>query len=376
MKWDIFCSVVDNYGDIGVCWRLARQLAAEYGFEVRLMCDDLQVFARICPRLDATAACQRAGGVEIRRWDGELHVAPAQVVLESFGCRLPEVYVEAMGRASAAPLWINFEYLSAENWVERCHGLPSRHGHLPLVTWFFYPGFTAATGGLLREAHLLRERDAFLADREVQVQYWRSLGLAPAARNLSLFCYGGAPLDAWLAELAAAPQPLRLIVPEGVANAELARWGLAVQAGSSVQHGGLSLVRIGLQDQPGYDRLLWACDMNVVRGEDSFLRALWAGRPFCWHIYPQQDGAHAAKLEAFLGRYLGEAGEGLARAAAVAFMRAWNGLDGAPDIAAAWRALQAQPAECAQFAAARAQHFAGGTDAAAGLVKFVREKLQ
>ncbi|WP_187492385.1 elongation factor P maturation arginine rhamnosyltransferase EarP, partial [Pantoea agglomerans] len=24
VTWDIFCTVVDNYGDIGVTWRLAR----------------------------------------------------------------------------------------------------------------------------------------------------------------------------------------------------------------------------------------------------------------------------------------------------------------------------------------------------------------
>ena len=28
VTWDIFCSVVDNFGDIGVTWRLARQLVA------------------------------------------------------------------------------------------------------------------------------------------------------------------------------------------------------------------------------------------------------------------------------------------------------------------------------------------------------------
>ena len=47
LSWDIFCTVVDNYGDIGVCWRLARQLAAEHGFAVRLWVDDLASFARL-----------------------------------------------------------------------------------------------------------------------------------------------------------------------------------------------------------------------------------------------------------------------------------------------------------------------------------------
>ena len=53
-QWDVFCAVVDNYGDIGVCWRLSRQLAAEHGIAVRLWVDDLKPFARLCPAVDVT----------------------------------------------------------------------------------------------------------------------------------------------------------------------------------------------------------------------------------------------------------------------------------------------------------------------------------
>jgi len=52
--------------------------------------------------------------------------------------------------------------------------------------------------------------------------------------------------------------------------------------------------------QVEFDHLLWACDLNGVRGEDSLVRALWAGKPLVWHIYPQDDDAHLAKLDAFL----------------------------------------------------------------------------
>ncbi|MBL8482012.1 MAG: elongation factor P maturation arginine rhamnosyltransferase EarP [Rhodocyclaceae bacterium] len=377
MNCDIFCAVVDNYGDIGVCWRLARQLASEYGFAVRLLCDDLQVFARICPGLDAGAARQRLAGVEICRWDQAAAMQPAGLVLETFGCRLPETYVEAMLRSGgAAPVWINFEYLSAEKWVEGCHGLPSRHPRLPLVTWFFYPGFTAATGGLLREAALLQERRQFCADAAAIARYRAALGLElrPQGQYVSLFCYDQAPLDDWLAELAAGPAAVTVVVPESVAGAALSRWGLAPQAGARAAHGALTLLRIALQDQAGYDRLLWSCDFNVVRGEDSFLRALWADRPFCWHIYPQQDGAHAAKLDAFLARYAGDTpaagGQPLAD-----FMRAWNALPAAPAVVPAWQALQAARTEAAGFAAARAEHFGSMPDAASMLVKLVQEKL-
>jgi hypothetical protein len=47
-SWDIFCRVIDNYGDIGVCWRLARQLANEYPYQIRLWVDELAALKMIC----------------------------------------------------------------------------------------------------------------------------------------------------------------------------------------------------------------------------------------------------------------------------------------------------------------------------------------
>ncbi|NWD52933.1 elongation factor P maturation arginine rhamnosyltransferase EarP, partial [Pseudomonas gingeri] len=70
-NWDIFCTVVDNYGDIGVTWRLARQLVAEHGLAVRLWVDDLRAFERLCPELDIECEQQIQEGVEVRRWSSE-----------------------------------------------------------------------------------------------------------------------------------------------------------------------------------------------------------------------------------------------------------------------------------------------------------------
>ena len=77
--------------------------------------------------------------------------------------------------------------------------------------------------------------------------------------------------------------------------------------------------------QPDYDRLLCACDLNFVRGEDSFVRAQWAAKPFVWQIYPQHDGVHAGKLDAFLQRHLAAADPSLAPEIR-GWMLAWNGL--------------------------------------------------
>ena len=149
---DIFCNVIDNYGDIGVCWRLARQLAHEQGIAVRLWVDDLSSFHRLCFEVDAAQEQQVCLGVEVRHWtDFFPRVEPAHLIIEAFACQLPTSYIEAMAAQTRQPVWINLEHLSAEDWVAGCHGLPSPHPSLPLTKYFFFPGFTPDTGGLLLE---------------------------------------------------------------------------------------------------------------------------------------------------------------------------------------------------------------------------------
>lgn len=310
MRWDLFCRVIDNYGDIGVCWRLAADLAAR-GEQVRLTVDDPSALAWMAPA--------GAAGVELRPWSDEAH-APGDVVIEAFGCDPPPAFV---ARMTNAQVWINLEYLSAEPYVERSHGLPSPQPG-GLTKWFYYPGFTPRTGGLLREPVLIAERDAF--DRGPWLAR-HGITLQSKERLLSVFAYAQAPVDALIDRLLA-QGPLRLLLTPGMPE-PAARPGLATQ-------------RLPWLSQPDYDRLLWACDFNLVRGEDSLVRALWAGAPFLWHIYPQHDNAHATKLDALLARL------GLGPDAAAVF-RAWNGLGPWPDALptawnTGWRAsLLAQP---------------------------------
>ncbi|MGV3572068.1 MAG: elongation factor P maturation arginine rhamnosyltransferase EarP [Ramlibacter sp.] len=340
MKWDLFCRVIDNHGDAGVCWRLAAELGAR-GESVRLWIDDPSPLAFMAPR--------GAPGVEVVHWTGAPpDLAPGDVVVEAFGCDPPEAFVARMAAAPAAPAWINLEYLSAEGYVERNHGLPSPVRGL--VKHFFYPGFTQRTGGLLRERDLADRRRAF--DRTA---WLRQAGVAdPAARTVSLFCYEPAALPALLAQLAAAPIATDLLVTAGRATAA-ARAALAGLA----RPGNLRVHWLPLLSQRDYDHLLWASDFNFVRGEDSVVRALLAGRPFAWQLYPQEDGAHHAKLEAFLDWLQPPAG--LAR-----LFRAWNGIAAGPlpplelaDWAAAAPAWL-QRAEALPELATTLQQFAGG----------------
>ena len=320
LLWDIFCKVIDNYGDIGVCWRLACQLAHR-GQRVRLWVDDAGPLRWMAPH-----GCP---GVEIHPWTHPLALAavtPGEVLVEAFGCEVAPEFVACCAAAASnrgqQPTWINLEYLSAESYVERSHGLPSpvmRGPGAGLTKHFFYPGFSARTGGLLREADLHQRQSRFKPDVWLQQQGVPHL---PGACRVSLFCYEPPALPELLAQWAQQPQAVQLLVAAGRGHA-------AVQAAMEYQNQKnplwnkgetLSISYLPHLTQEDFDHLLWTCDLNFVRGEDSLVRALWAGRPFVWHIYPQQDQAHHGKLTAFLDAIA-------APPSLRQFHRVWNGLD-------------------------------------------------
>jgi len=339
LSFDIFCRVIDNYGDIGVCWRLARQLAsrADCG-EIRLWTDDLASFARIAPDVAPNAATQIVEGVTILRWDDdgrsgpaskpacprissarpafrrdspgmqrpaealprpESFLYPADIVIEAFACAPPAAYVERM---TARQLWINLEYLSAEDWVESCHGLPSMQAN-GLRKFFFFPGFTPTTGGLLREPDLLSRREAWRSNPESRLALLERLGVEAAwlerlragAALIYVYCYPQAPLPALMDALSRQARDTLVLLPEGI-------WPGALP---NPPPSGRCLAEACVHpfvDQDSFDRLLWSSDLNIVRGEDSLVRAIWAGLPLIWQPYPQEEDAHLEKLRAWLTR--------------------------------------------------------------------------
>jgi len=365
MRWDIFCRVIDNLGDTGVCWRLCADLAAR-GEDVRLwidLPDDLDWMA-------PGALQGRWPGVQVIRWTDPLPAGlvdalpPADVWIEAFGCDPAPECIETLARRLAAgatpPVWLNLEYMSAEAYVERCHRLPSPMMSGPLkglTKWFFYPGFTPATGGLLREPGLPARQAAFDAGR------WLSSRRLPAGdagrHRISLFCYEPRPLRDLLAGAGTASHPVDWLVAAGrTADAVATVWPADAPRPPHAR-----LHTLPHLTQFDFDHLLWSCDLNFVRGEDSLVRALWAGKPFVWHIYPQHDNAHHAKLDAFLDWL--DAPPSLR-----AFHHWWNdiatGHPGWPgwDVVATWRA-------CAQAARAR---LLAQPDLVRQLLEFVRER--
>ncbi len=378
-SWDIFCSVIDNYGDIGVSWRLARCLAHEHGLRVRLWVDNLAAFQHIRPDIRVDVVAQQCEGVTVRAWLPDMAASePAEVVVEAFGCALPEAYVSAMAAQTPPPVWINLEYLSAEAWVETHHGLPSPHPALPLSKYFFFPGYAATTGGLLRERDLLTQRAQFLASGIDAT--WQSLGLAkPGADEwrVSLFAYENPALPELLDAWATGKEAVTLLVPQGRILPQLADWlgEATMQAGARARRGKLRVQVLPFSSQDDYDRLLWACDLNFVRGEDSCVRAQWAARPLLWQAYPQAGSAHVDKLEALLAHYTAALGPSAAQALADGWRR-WNGVPGAPGMAACWAGLRAHRAELARHAAAWQLHLAQLPSLAGALVDFAESRRE
>lgn len=378
-RWDIVCRVVDNFGDAGVCLRLGRQLAAEHGIDVTLWIDDVASLAHIVPALDAGDVDATVEGIRVRSlatWT----LAPQRlpdVVVEGFGCELPEAYVDAMAAATRPPLWIVLEYLSAEPWIDASHALPSPHPRLPLTRWFWFPGFTAKTGGLLRERSLLAQRDDFRAEPRHRLDTGLPAGLAadPEALAVSLFCYPNAGLPALLDSWADGDEAILCVVPDGVARSALDAWtgGAVPHVGAPLVRGRLTLAVAPFVDQQAFDRRLWSCDVDFVRGEDSFVRAQWAAVPFVWHVYPQDADAHLAKMDAFLTRLEARMDAG-PRDAQRAFWYAWNAGDGEA-VAAAWPAFRSALPALRAHLRSWADELATLPDLAGGLVRFWRSTL-
>jgi uncharacterized repeat protein (TIGR03837 family) len=378
----IFCKVVDNYGDIGICWRFARQLQREHGIAVTLWVDNLQSFRRICPDVALDTDVQQLAGVTVRHWrDQDGVFAPqdiADIVIEFFACDIPHGYIAAMAECEPRPVWLNLEGLSAEEWVEGCHTLASMHPRLPLTKHFFFPGFTGKTGGLLRESTLEAERQQFQSDPAAMTAFLAQFGVTAAemgSLKVSLFCYPHAPVAAMFDTWQNSGPAVTCMVPEGVA-VEAVEAFLKAQAkpGAARTRGALTVRVLPFVPQQDYDKLLWACDLNFVRGEDSVVRAQWAGRPFVWHIYHQDENLHHVKLRAFLQRY----SPGIDSLNALSLR--WNGAGGelleAGEWDALWLPFQADLPQMASQSADWQRKMLENGDLSSNLLKFAASLQQ
>ena len=233
------------------------------------------------------------------------------IVIEAFACDLPERYLAGLFIAPVKPIIINLEYLSAEPWITEFHAKASPQSH-GISKYFFFPGFQDDVGGLLLDP--IPPEGVKVANLIPQSLKTIWLKLRPGAKRISIFCYPGAPLRKWLEDLGNLGESVDMLLTHGHAELLNLPGEKAIHLPANIQ-----LLSMPFVSQDEYDWVLSQCDFNIVRGEDSFIRAQLAGKPFMWHIYPQEDSAHEVKLAAFLDLYLENAGQEL-RLAAIAAM--------------------------------------------------------
>ena len=277
---DLFCKVIDNYADAGFSLRLARDLCLR-GMHLRLFCDHPEIVKKI-----ASASDLASQKLKILPWPEAQTYHPAGTVLEAFSCRLNEELLQKIRQAQ--PLLIAVDYLCAEKFVEECHGLPTYADGLK--GYFFFPGFTSRTGGLIVEDEF---KQLCLNHQEATDDGCRPL-------QISLFCYQNSKLENLLNFLKKSSRSCEVTAFLGQTSTELGRIYQKNLAENEVISDHNLRIRISrMLSQPDYDHLLLNSDLNLVRGEDSFVRAQLCGKPFLWQIYVQDEEYHKVKLEAF-----------------------------------------------------------------------------
>jgi len=326
--WDIFCKIVDNFGDIGVCWRLAKQLRDEHKLSIRLFVDDLKAAQKIIPDLNVNLNQQNIDGINVLSWHAETDfTGVADVVIEAFACELPADYLSAMLRKKSdcgqQTTWVNLEYLSAESWVDDFHAKQSPQAN-GLMRHFYFPGFTETTGGLIRENDIATQLQKFTLrsfPRRRESSWFLNSKWIPACTEMtesegdenrlkvSLFCYPHAPIESLLTAMAESDSPIDCYVPASSILPKIEHFlGLSIlEAGKKYVYKNFNLHVLPFLTQTDYDQLLAVCDINFVRGEDSWLRAIWTGKPFIWQPYFQDEDAHIQKLTAFLDMFYANA---------------------------------------------------------------------
>ncbi|MBR1612753.1 MAG: elongation factor P maturation arginine rhamnosyltransferase EarP [Succinivibrio sp.] len=281
MKIDVFCDVIDNYGDAGVCLRLCRDLCNKK-LQVRLFCNNLSALSKIKNSKD-----DDIDNLSIYKWPSKKELEnfvyeSSDVVIQAFSTRLPEIIFNKIKEKKS--LVINLEYLTAERFADDCHKLPSfSDGY---QSYFFFPGFTNKTGGVTIE-------DEFIKKLNKQI----------TKTSVTLFSYENENIKDVVDSLKNLDFLIDIYIFEGRAlNNFNNLYKKNMVPGDNFKDKNICFIAKQMVSQDEYDELLINSYINLVRGEDSIVRAMLTGRPFLWHIYFQEENAHKDKINALFDR--------------------------------------------------------------------------
>ena len=305
---DIFCEIIDNYGDIGVVYRTAKELQKIFPeSKIRVFLNRLDEFKKINSQV-IDLPSQNIDGIEYITFDylrdNANKLLTAQVIIEAFGCQIPEEYIEIAYDNSE--LLINLEYLSAEDWIEDFHLQSSPLGRGKLKKVFFMPGFTEKSGGVIANSNYLERIQRVLENKEFYEKKYLS-DIEDRENKIvgTLFSYekNFTPL---LEDLKKLDKDV-VILAMGEKTQDSLRKILKnfsiEDFRNSLKYGKIEIKFLNFLNQEEYEELINIVDFNFVRGEDSFIRAVLTGKPYMWHIYCQEEYAHMDKIEGFLDKY-------------------------------------------------------------------------
>lgn len=305
---DIFCEIIDNYGDIGVVYRTAKELQKIFPeSKIRVFLNRLDEFKKINSQV-IDLPSQNIDGIEYITFDylrdNANKLLTAQVIIEAFGCQIPEEYIEIAYDNSE--LLINLEYLSAEDWIEDFHLQSSPLGRGKLKKVFFMPGFTEKSGGVIADSNYLERIQKVLENKEFYEKKYLS-DIEDRENKIvgTLFSYekNFTPL---LEDLKKLDKDV-VILAMGEKTQDSLRKILKnfsiEDFRNSLKYGKIEIKFLNFLNQEEYEELINIVDFNFVRGEDSFIRAVLTGKPYMWHIYCQEEYAHMDKIEGFLDKY-------------------------------------------------------------------------
>lgn len=311
---DIFCHVIDNFGDIGVAYRFAREIKNKNPHcRIRLFVDEMEVFGKICPFIDKSKPVQEDESVtyvDSSKIDNRFieSYGIAEVLVEMFACEIPEIIMDHAFTKSK--LAINLDYLSAEDWVEGYHLKESLLPRGTLKKYFFMPGFTTNTGGLILNAELEQNRFKLFENRldflnNILKRFGKHVYSTDGCLFGSVFTYLR-NFDNFLNDLRKIDKDVYLFVFEGKSRdgilSSLAKYQLENTGTNCIKFENMNILMMPFLNQNNYDYLLCHCDFNLVRGEDSLARAVLSAKPFIWNAYLQDNKYQKVKVEALLGK--------------------------------------------------------------------------
>jgi uncharacterized repeat protein (TIGR03837 family) len=287
---DIFCDVVDNFGDAGVCFRLARSLKSEDpGLEIRVFTNDLSAFSAMSREIDHEKKIQKVRDINLLSYDviTEGYLKNYQIpplVIEAFACHIPELYYTKALDSDC--VIINLDHLSAEKWIEGVHLKESLTGR-KAKKYFFMPGFNQNSGGLILDRRLSDE-EAVLKRSE----FIKLFGFTDPGLLATVFTYEH-DFESLISDIKDSGRKVNMAVfGEKSRN--------SIEPLMNLQDHNLKIVLSEFLGQDDYTDLLKVSDLNIVRGEDSWARACLSGKPFIWHAYNQEDNYQLVKIKAFL----------------------------------------------------------------------------